>query len=164
MADIGAGKGRTTPRHGEGPVPLTTRTPEKAHVAARTADPGTWNMIPVMHTERPMKRFLPVALVVAGLSTVALPSAAASFAEQRGFEACAKALEEEMRGSGLVLERTYKRDESGAGRVFEIAGTAWIDGQRTRVTMQCDTSSNGRRVVASNTDFGETRSVASASN
>ena len=90
-------------------------------------------------------------LTVLSALTILLASAAQARPSQpsefRGFETCIDAAKAEFT-NGFVSPRTYLIDRDGADNVYFINASAWQAGDRALLRITCETSRNGRDLLA----------------
>ncbi len=73
--------------------------------------------------------------------------------ELRGFEICVETARAEFT-NGFVANTTYFIDRDGSSNSYFINASAWQDGDRALIRITCETSANGRELVAYNTASG----------
>lgn len=93
----------------------------------------------------------PYGIIVAAALSGALisPSAEARSStptEFRGYTVCTSAVKDNT--SGLVTARSYFIDRTDAGNRYYINATHWQDGGRAALAVACETTRNGRDLVA----------------
>ena len=81
------------------------------------------------------------------LSTLSVDAVAktSSAPEYRGYANCVEAADGDL--SGLVTGRDYFINRTPESNQYFINGTAWAEGERVEVRVQCDTSRNGRQLL-----------------
>ena len=84
---------------------------------------------------------LMIAAAAALLSATAV-AGTSSPAEQRGYQACLEANEDQFRG--LLVDRKYLLRDNEDSRSYFINATAWENAERVKVGFSCETTRNGR--------------------
>ena len=84
-----------------------------------------------------------LTILIAGAAH-ARPSQPSEF---RGYEACIDAAKAEFR-SGFATSRTYFIDREGPANAYFINASAWQAGDRALLRISCETSRNGRELLA----------------
>lgn len=69
--------------------------------------------------------------------------------ELRGFDTCVDTAKAEF-ALGFVAKSTYFIDHSASGNTYFINASAWQDGDRALLRISCETSANGRDLLAYN--------------
>ncbi len=84
-----------------------------------------------------------LTILIAGAAH-ARPSQPSEF---RGYETCIDAAKAEFR-SGFATSRTYFIDREGPANAYFINASAWQGGDRAPLRITCETSRNGRKLLA----------------
>ena len=89
------------------------------------------------------------------VSTSALARSSSPF-EMAGFDSCRDEIRQDLGNAsrGATFARVYYLADTDEGRRYFINYSAWEDGDRVALRSECDTTRNGRNVLALNTDYG----------
>ena len=97
-----------------------------------------------------------ILLTSIGLTAaLAAGSAAASqLVDQRGYAQCEDIVEREFRNAGLKLNRNYYLKRGETSRIYYLNGFVWDNNERELLAATCETTSNGREILAVETRIG----------
>ena len=94
-----------------------------------------------------MKKTLTILSALTILIAGSALARASQQSELRGFETCIDAAKAEFT-NGFVASRTYFLDRDRSGSSYFINASAWQAGDRTQLRISCETSRNGRELLA----------------
>ena len=72
--------------------------------------------------------------------------------EMRGYNNCVN--EASKDSNGLVTQREYLIEKSGASAMYYINASRWQDGERNAVRVACETTLRGARLVSASIEEG----------
>ena len=94
-----------------------------------------------------MKKILTILSALTILIASAAQARPSQPSELRGFNTCIGAAKAEYT-SGFVSSRNYFIDRSGPANAYFINASAWQAGDREPLRISCETSRNGRELLA----------------
>lgn len=98
-------------------------------------------------------KLIGTAVLAAGL-TFAVQANAGPLALQAGYDTCKKGIELQKNGNGLTFSRYHYVNREAESNTYFINSNVWQSGARVALKSACETSTNGRRMLALETSQG----------
>ena len=91
--------------------------------------------------------------LAAGL-TFAAQANAGRLALQAGYDTCKSEIQSQQAEQGLVFARRHYLNRADESNTYFINSSAWESGERVGLKSACETTKNGRRILALETSHG----------
>lgn len=98
-------------------------------------------------------KLIGTAALAAGL-TFAIQANAGPLALQVGYDTCKNEIQSQQNQSGMVFSRYHYVSSEAESNTYFINATAWDSGARVALKSACETSVNGRHILALETSQG----------
>ena len=103
-------------------------------------------------------KLIGTAALAAGL-TFAIQANAGPLALQVGYDTCKNEIQSQQKQDGMVFLRHHYLHREAESNTYFINSTAWGSGVRVALKSACETSINGRRILALETSQGRWNNV-----
>ena len=103
-------------------------------------------------------KLIGTAAIAAGL-TFAVQANAGPLALQTGYDNCQKEIQSQQSERGLVFARHHYLNRADESNTYFINSSAWESGERVGLKSACETTTNGRRILALETSHGRWNNV-----
>ncbi len=103
-------------------------------------------------------KLIGTAALAAGL-TFAVQANAGPIALQVGYDTCKNEIQSQQDANGMVFARYHYVNREADSNTYFINSTAWGSGARVALKSACETSINGRRILALETSQGRWNNV-----
>ncbi len=98
-------------------------------------------------------KLIGTAALAAGL-TFAIQASAGPLALQVGYDTCKDKIQSQQKQDGMVFSRHHYVHREAESNTYFINSTAWGGGARVALKSACETSINGRQILALETSQG----------
>ena len=98
-------------------------------------------------------KLIGTAALAAGL-TFAVQANAGPLSLQAGYDNCKKEIQSQHSERGVVFKRYHYLDRADESNTYFINLSAWESGERVHLKSACETTKNGRRILALETSHG----------
>ena len=98
-------------------------------------------------------KLIGAAALAAGL-TFAAQANAGPLADQPGYDNCHDEIQSQYDHQGLVFARLHYLNREAGSNTYFINASAWEQGERVGLKSACETTKNGRRILALETSYG----------
>lgn len=98
-------------------------------------------------------KLIGTAALVAGLAFAAQANAG-RLVLQAGYDTCKSEIQSQQAERGLVFARHHYLNRADESNTYFINSSAWESGERVALKSACETTKNGRRILALKTSHG----------